>query len=123
MKCAQEKFPANIQRDPIRDGAVLGLIQGDEARRVVEMVVEEHFSDSDHNMVQFKLVKDKEIGKLQKKQILDWGEVDFNKIRQVLAQDRLETATNGRIYRRAVGGIRKGNGDGASPACSLLGDR
>ena len=116
MKCAQEKFPANIQRDPIREGAVVHLIQGDEARRVVEMVVEEHFSDSDHNMVQFKLVKDKEIGKLQKKQILDWGEVDFNKIRQVLAQDRLETATNGKIYRRAVGGIRKGNGDGASPA-------
>ena len=73
LKCVQEKFPAIIQRDPIREGAVLGLIQGDEARRVVEVVVGEHFSDSDHNMVQFKLVMDKGIGKLQKKQILDWG--------------------------------------------------
>ena len=77
MKCVEEKFPANIQRDPIREGAVLGLIQGDEARRVVEMVVEEHFSDSDHNMVQFRLVIDKEIDRLQNKKCFGLGEIGF----------------------------------------------
>ena len=48
-------------------------------------MVGEHFGDSDHNMVQFKFVTDKEIDKLQKK-VLDWERIDFNKIRQNLAK-------------------------------------
>jgi len=39
-------------------------------------VVGEHFSDSDHNMVQFKLVKEKEIDKLQKNSF-KMGESEF----------------------------------------------
>jgi len=43
--CTGELFKSMC---PIREGAVLDLILGNEARQVV---VEEHFSDSDPNMV------------------------------------------------------------------------
>ena len=64
---------------------MLDLILGNEARQMADVLVGEHFGDCDHNMVQFKFVMDKEIDKLQKK-VLDWGRVDFNKIRQYLAK-------------------------------------
>jgi len=67
LKCEQESFLNQYVEGPTRKGVVLDLILGNEAGQVVEVVVGEHFSDSDHNMVQFKLVMDKEIDKLQKK--------------------------------------------------------
>lgn len=53
LKFVQEKHLGQYLTGPSRDGAVLVLILGCEARQVAEVVVGERCRNSKHNMVQF----------------------------------------------------------------------
>ena len=77
----QEGFLKQYGNSPTWEGAILDLLLGNEHGQVIELLVREHFGNSNHNSVSFKVLVDKDKSGLRAK-LLDWGK--NNNIRQDL---------------------------------------
>lgn len=68
-----------------REGALLDLNVGNEAGKVAEVLVCEHFGDSDHDSICFQVVMEKHEDDLQVR-VVNCGRANFNHIRQDLTK-------------------------------------
>jgi len=82
IQCVQECFLRQYEDSPTRKGAILDLVLGNELRQVIDVSVGDHFGNSDHNSISFKIVVENKSSPRVK--VLNWGKANYDSIRQEL---------------------------------------
>ena len=62
----------------------MDLVHGNVPDQLLDLLVGQHFGDSDHNSVSFTLATERHLN-LQQRKFYNWGRGDYNAVRQVLA--------------------------------------
>ena len=78
-----------------RGGATLDLVLGNEPGQVLDLVVGEHFGESDHNLVSFIIAMERDRAIRQSK-VYNWGRGNYDAIRQELGSIRWEQKLSGK---------------------------
>ena len=95
VQCVQEGFLTQYVDRPTRGGATLDLVLGNEPGQVLDLVVGEHFGDSDHNSVSFVVAMEREKAIRQGK-VYNWGRGNYDAVRQELGGIRWELKLSGK---------------------------
>ncbi|XP_072335049.1 multiple inositol polyphosphate phosphatase 1b isoform X1 [Scyliorhinus torazame] len=83
VQCVQEAFLTQYVDCPTRGEAILDLVLGNEPGQVIDLLVGEHFGDSDHNSVTFTLVMERDRC-VQQGKVYNWGKCKYDVVRQEL---------------------------------------